>query len=141
MFTIPCVSVNLVPDILSAVNDDSKRRLTLSVRSIDEVDVLAVGGELDALTAPQLDEAINASFAKEPTALVVDLLDLEFLASAGMTVLLDGQKTANQLNSRFGVVADGPRTSRPMKLMGLDQELDVYPTLDAALTASNEPEL
>jgi len=123
------------------VNDDSERKLTLSVRSIDEVDVLAVRGELDALTAPQLDEAINASFAKEPTALVVDLLDLEFLASAGMTVLLDGQKTANQLKSRFGVVADGPRTSRPMKLMGLDQELDLYPTLDAALTASSGREL
>ena len=141
MFTIHCASVNSVPDILSAVNDDSKRKLTLSVRSIDEVDVLAVGGELDALTAPQLDEAINASFAKEPTALVVDLLGLEFLASAGMTVLLDGQKTANQLKSRFGVVADGPRTSRPMKLMGLDQELDLYPTLDAALTASSGREL
>ena len=123
------------------MNDDPERKLTLSVRSIDEVDVLAVGGELDALTAPQLDEAINASFAKEPTALVVDLLDLDFLASAGMTVLLDGQKTASQLKSRFGVVADGPRTSRPMKLMGLDQELDLYPTLDAALTASSGREL
>ena len=54
-----------------------------------------------------------------------------------MTALLDGHKTAIQLKSRFGVVADGPRTSRPMRLMGLDQELDLYPTLNAALTASN----
>jgi anti-sigma B factor antagonist len=118
-------------------DDDSKRGLTLSVRHIDEVDVLAVGGELDALTAPQLDEAIRASLMKEPTALVVDLLDLEFLASAGMTVLLDGQQIANQLKTHFSVVVDGPRTSRPMKLMGLDRELDLYPTLDAALATAS----
>ena len=98
-------------------------------------DAIAVRGELDALTAPQLDDAINASLAKEPIALVIDLLELSFLASAGMTVLLDGQRAASQLKKRFGVVADGPRTSRPMKLIGVDQVLSLYPTLEAALSS------
>ena len=121
--------------ILTAVADDLERGLTLSVRDIDGVTVLAVRGELDALTAPQLDDAINASLAKEPIALVIDLLELSFLASAGMTALLDGQRAASQLKKRFGVVADGPRTSRPMKLIGVDQVLSLYPTLEAALSS------
>lgn len=121
--------------ILTAVADDLERGLTLSVRDIDGVTVLAVRGELDALTAPQLDDAINASLAKEPIALVIDLLELSFLASAGMTVLLDRQRAASQLKKRFSVVADGPRTSRPMKLIGVDQVLSLYPTLEAALSS------
>jgi anti-sigma B factor antagonist len=119
------------------VDEHPQRGLVLAVRYIDGVAVLAARGELDALTAPRLDETIKASFAKEATAaVVVDLLGLEFLASAGMTVLLDGQRAACQRKIWFGVVADGPRTSRPMKLMGLDQELDLYSTLEAALDSA-----
>jgi anti-anti-sigma factor len=121
--------------ILSGVTDDQERGLALSIRCIGDIAVLAVRGELDAVTAPQLEEAIRTQFKEESTALVVDLMDLDFFASAGMTVLLDGQETATQLRKRFGVVADGPRTSRPMKLMGLDQVLALYPSLESALSA------
>jgi anti-sigma B factor antagonist len=41
--------------------------------------VLAVRGAVDAFTAPQLDEAINTSLEKSPTALVLNLSELEFL--------------------------------------------------------------
>jgi len=33
------------------------------------------------------------------------------------------------------VVADGPATSRPMKLIGLTDIIDLFATLDEALTA------
>jgi hypothetical protein len=37
---------------------------------------------------------------------------------------------------RFAVIADGPSTSRPMKLLGLDSVLSLYSTLDAALAGT-----
>jgi hypothetical protein len=37
----------------------------------------------------------------------------------------------------FGVVADEPSTARPITLMGLDQTLALYPTLDIALAATS----
>ncbi len=116
------------------MGDDLERGLVLSSRSVDGTRVLAVRGELDALTAPQLAEAVDAGLAEAPTALIVDLLEVEFLASAGMAVLLDGQRVATQLAKRFGVVADGPITNRPMVLMGLDQVISLYPNLNAALS-------
>jgi anti-sigma B factor antagonist len=36
---------------------------------------------------------------------------------------------------RFAVVADGPATSRPLKLVGVTDVVDLYPTLDEALNA------
>jgi hypothetical protein len=53
-----------------------------------------------------------------------------------MAILLEGQLTSSRLKKRFGVVADGPRASRPMKLIGLDQLVTMYPTLEAALSST-----
>jgi anti-sigma B factor antagonist len=118
------------------VGDEARPSLDLRIRSVDGVVVLAACGELDALTAPQLADAISTSLMDTQTAaVVVDLLDLQFLASACMTVLLDGHRTSSQLAKRFGVVADGPGTSRPMKIVGLDRVLTLHATLKAALSS------
>jgi anti-sigma B factor antagonist len=101
--------------------------------STGDVVVLAVRGELDALTAPQLSEAITNSLTAAPAALVVDFSELDFLASAGMTVLILGHELAGT-STRFAVVADGPSTRRPLGLMGLDSVFSLYPTLGAALS-------
>jgi len=34
---------------------------------------------------------------------------------------------------KFAVVADGPATSRPLKLVGIAEVVGLYPTLDEAL--------
>jgi anti-sigma B factor antagonist len=95
--------------------------------------VLAVSGEVDALTAPQLAEAIHTALATGPATLIVDLSRVKFFASAGMTVLVAARTEAGP-STRFGVVADGAATSRPIKLMGIDAVLPLYSTLDGALS-------
>jgi anti-sigma B factor antagonist len=99
---------------------------------VGRVAVLSVSGVIDMLTAPQLEEAISVSLTKTPSALIVDLTDVEFLASAGMGVLVGAH---DQLPSdvRFGVVADGPVTSRPLKLVGIADIVDLFQTRDEAL--------
>jgi anti-sigma B factor antagonist len=103
----------------------------IQATSIGETLVLEVFGDLDALTAPQLAEAIMANLADQPAALIVDLSKVDFLGSAGMTALIGGHEAAGSAQ-RFGVVADGP-TGRHMKIVGLDGILSTYPTLAAAL--------
>jgi anti-anti-sigma factor len=100
---------------------------------VDQTVVLTVSGEVDMLSAPQLAEAINTALATGPAGLVVDLSRVDFLASAGMTVLVTAQAEVAP-PTRFAVVANGPATSRPIKLMGLDNVLSLYSTLDSALT-------
>jgi hypothetical protein len=50
-----------------------------------------------------------------------------------MTVLVAARTEAGP-STRFGVVADGAATSRPIKLMGIDAVLPLYSTLDGALS-------
>jgi anti-anti-sigma factor len=99
---------------------------------VERAVVLAVWGDLDLATASKLSDAIEAAARKGPAALIVDLSRVDFLASVGMTVLIAAHRDIAPA-ARFGVVADGPSTSRPLKLIGMDTIVDVYRTLDEAL--------
>ncbi len=102
---------------------------------IDWLVVLSVNDEVDILTAPQLSRAICEALAKSATALIIDLTEVTFLASVGMSVLVAAQEAADAMAVRFAVVAEGATTSRPIRLLGIDAVLALYPTLDDALRA------
>jgi anti-sigma B factor antagonist len=112
----------------------------IQATSIGAAVVLKVHGDLDALSTPELAQAIRESLADERAALIVDLSELHFLGSAGMSMLIAGNEAVGSAQ-RFGVVADGPSTARPMKLLGLEGRLCSYPTLDAALADIDTPGL
>ena len=115
----------------------------ITVAAIDRVDcainaqwsgrtvVLSAVGVLDMLTAPRLEGAIAAAVAQNPSAIIVDLSEVEFLASAGMSVLVAGREQAEGAFG-FGVVADGPATSRPLRMVGLGDMIGLHPTLQEA---------
>lgn len=107
--------------------------MTTAATTQDGVTVLTVAGEVDLATAPALETALESVLAAKPEALVIDLTAVGFLASAGMATLVAAHQRAG--NTTVAVVADGPATSRQLKLTSLDQVFSLYTTLDAALTA------
>lgn len=68
---------------------------------------------------------------RRPSVLIIDLSAVEFLASHGMNVLVMVRRRI-AAEVRFAVVADGPVTSRPLKLIGLAEMINLCPTLDQA---------
>ncbi|WP_040808207.1 MULTISPECIES: STAS domain-containing protein [Nocardia] len=107
--------------------------MTTSVTERAEATVLTVAGDVDLATAPALENAVDAALAGTPAALVIDLTAVSFLASAGMAVLVGAHKRAG--DTRIAVVADGPATSRQLKVTSLDQVFALHPTLDEALAS------
>jgi anti-anti-sigma factor len=99
---------------------------------VEGLAVVAVSGSVDMLTAPGLTEAIDSALAKKPKGLIVDLLKVEFLGSAGISVLM---KTRDNLGESipFCVVADGPATHRPLTLLGINELMSVCRRLDDAV--------
>jgi anti-anti-sigma factor len=108
--------------------------LGLAVDVTEGVVVLHVSGEIDVVTAPAFERKLAESASVSGTsALVVDMLGVQFLSSAGLAVLM---RTADELErrSRFLIAADGPATARPMALVGLADALEIFPTVEAALS-------
>jgi anti-sigma B factor antagonist len=108
----------------------------IRTRWIRQTVVISVQMDLDMLGAPYLTTAIEQSLSIAPSALVVDLTKVEFLASAGIAALLAANDLAGT-DTKFAVVAAGRATSRPLQLLGLDDFLSLHPTLDDALRNLN----
>ncbi len=106
--------------------------MTTSVSVHDEATVLTVAGEVDLATAPALENAIEATLGGQPAALIIDLAQVTFLASAGMAALVGAHQRAGQ-STRIAVVADGPATSRQLKMTNLDQVFTLHSSLEQAL--------
>lgn len=101
----------------------------------DSLVVLSVRGEVDLVTAPQLLESIDTVLSQtQPPGLIVDLTDVPFLASMGMTALVDASRRIGDA-AAFAVVADGPVTARPLTMMGLDQDFVICTDVESAVAA------
>jgi anti-anti-sigma factor len=104
--------------------------VTIEVRHHDGAVILRVVGELDLLTSQPLHESITDVLRGRPEVLVVDLDRVTFLSSRAIAVLVE----ANRVESTtVRMVCDDRRLLRPLRLLGLDTEFDVYPTREAAL--------
>lgn len=98
----------------------------------NDILVVAISGDLDMLTAPDVMTAIRLAGHSGSAAVVVDLTGVTFLSAAGMNLLVDAHRETRSAR-RFVVVADGSATSRPLRLMGIDTLVTLYRTLDEAL--------
>jgi anti-anti-sigma factor len=112
----------------------AKDPITTSVSHDDGVAVLAVSGEIDLATIPAFEGAIAEALTQRPTALIVDLSAVDFLASAGLQALVATHEKVSG-TAGFAVVAVGPATSRPIELTGLDQILSLHSSLRDAKAA------
>ncbi|MFC8042495.1 STAS domain-containing protein [Nocardia sp. NPDC057353] len=106
--------------------------MTTTVSSRAGATVLSVAGEVDLATAPALENAIDAILGERPASLIIDLTEVSFLASAGMATLVAAHQRAGEATA-IAVVADGPATSRQLKMTSLDQVFSLYATLDEAV--------
>jgi anti-sigma B factor antagonist len=94
--------------------------------------VLSVSGTLDMLSAAALQNSIDTALHDHPAALIVDLTKVDFLASAGMSVLIAASDAA-ATEVRFLLVAHGPTTARPLELTGVTEIIEMYTALTEAL--------
>lgn len=110
--------------------DRTAWRAGFDVRHHGHAYVLAVTGEIDLNTAPQLRGALDAALRTEPAILIIDLTDVGFLGSTGLTALVIAHQDA--ATTQLRVVAN-PTAHRLMQITGLDTVLPLFPTLDHAL--------
>jgi anti-anti-sigma factor len=96
--------------------------------------VVEVAGSVDLLTAPGLAEQLTVALADgTPLVVVVDLRQVDFLAAAGLSVLVAADWHARQQHTTLRLVVATHAVRRVLSVTGLDQTLTVYPLLEPAL--------
>ncbi|GAB3582753.1 hypothetical protein GCM10027445_56490 [Amycolatopsis endophytica] len=82
--------------------------------------LVEVGGDVDLATAPRLAEAIEHRFRGAVTLLVLDLSEVTFLGTAGLTVLVETQQTAARRDVALRVTGTGAHpVERALRAAGM----------------------
>jgi len=82
--------------------------------------VMAVSGELDLSTAPQLSQSIAEVLDQQPEDLTLDLAELRFIDSSGLALLACTSKTLRVHNGTLHLVSPTPPVRRVLEIVGLD---------------------
>jgi anti-sigma B factor antagonist len=117
---------------------DSTRFGVTRRREADAV-VLEVSGAVDEVTAPSLATDLDVVLMSEPALLVIDLTAVEFMSSAAINLLIETQRLTAATATNVRVAADGTATSRPMRFIGIDRIIELYSTVDEALSGRQRP--
>ena len=78
---------------------------------------LLLEGRLDALTAPELQKKLIPLFDAH-SEIVLDFAELAYISSAGLRVLLLGQKAATSKRAAFTLVNVSPQVMEVFKMTG-----------------------
>jgi anti-sigma B factor antagonist len=94
--------------------------------------VIAVSGEIDVATAPQLRECLHSVIARGEATVVLDLLGVTFLDSTALGVLVGALKRCRELGGELHVVVADPRIVKIFEITGLTSVFTIADSLESA---------
>jgi anti-sigma B factor antagonist len=106
----------------------------VAVREEDGAIVIVIGGELDLASAPRLDEEVQTALSSEAETLILDLRELAFMDSTGLSVLVRAHQAAEDAGRRLIVVQGPAQVARLLSLTGVAERLTVVDSPEDALS-------
>ena len=107
--------------------------IALEVATSGGLAAVAVRGELDIRSAPELRAALTGVLDAGATKLVLDLAGVAFMDSSGLGVLVTAHRRLDALGSRLQVVGVQGPVGRLLTVTGLTRVFDVRDGAGAAL--------
>ncbi len=99
--------------------------LQVIVSSVDSKHEVRLLGELDMSTAPRLRDELTRLVAGGVTTVTVDLSDLAFIDSTGLTVLITGLKRFRQEGGDMMLRSPTPATRKVLEITGLTEVFSI----------------
>jgi anti-sigma B factor antagonist len=104
------------------------------MRTEGQATVVAVTGELDLASSPELEQRLEQFYAANSELLVIDLRGLEFMDSTGLSVIVSAQQKLIDAGRRLIIVRGPQQVQRLLDLTGVAERLELVDTPDEVLT-------
>lgn len=109
-----------------------------SVHLRDEIYVATLGGELDLANVNEIDRELERLALDGARRVIVDLLDVPFLESRTLGVLLRHARRLRVNGGELTLVTDDRRVLRVIEITGLMPHFRIVPSLTRAIDAEFE---
>jgi anti-sigma B factor antagonist len=100
--------------------------------------IAALSGELGIASAPALRGQLH-SLLRAASHLIIDLSAVQHADASGLAVLVGSRRRARLLGGSLRLAAPSPQAARVLSATGLNQHLDIFPTVRAAITGQPRP--
>ena len=100
--------------------------------------VVAVRGEIDLFTAPELKQKLTDAIEGGKSRIVVDLTDTTFLDSTALGVLIGAVKRLRSRDGALVIVNVDQNIAKTFEITGLDQIFTILSTRDDAIAALDD---
>ena len=97
--------------------------------------VLAVRGEIDLFTAPELKQVLAESIENGRVRIVIDLTETTFLDSTALGVLIGAVKRLRSRDGQLVIVNTDANIAKTFEITGLDQIFTIVGDRDSAVGA------
>jgi anti-sigma B factor antagonist len=113
--------------------------MEIAHKRFNRVDLLSLSGRLDAASSPQFKQQLDSLFDQGRYRIVLDLSKLEYIASPGLRVLIEGRKRARDLKltdlegGDVRIANLPPRIKEVFDLTGFTSLFEIYPDVTEAV--------
>ena len=101
--------------------------LNVETSHLEGTAVVILSGELDVATADSVEHALLDVERGEPERLLLDLRDLRFIDSTGLSLLINADRRGRKAGRQVTIVSGTGPPRRILQTVGLDSRLDVVP--------------
>ena len=104
-------------------------------KTVDDIRIIKVCGELDALVAPKLKERIAKQIELDINKFVIDFGDLVHINSLAMCILRGKLRVVRDLGGDIKLVGLNDHIRTIFEMIGLDELFDIYATEEEAIAS------
>ncbi len=94
-------------------------------------------GRIDVESAPALRDSLKQIADTSPTLIVVDLDNVDFIDSSGLSALVSGLKATRQAGGSICLSRPHPQALTALRLTLLDRVFPIFPSVEEALEQMN----
>lgn len=118
-----------------SLEDWYARTMEITEKTEDGVPVMAINGDIDLESSPQLREALKPKIAAKVPKLLLDFAAVNYIDSSGLATLIEYFQGAQAHGGKLGLASLSPRVKNVFEIVRLQEVFSIYPDMASAVAA------
>jgi anti-sigma B factor antagonist len=110
-----------------------QRAFTVQLQPRSDAALIAVSGELDIASAPELEQAFDQIRPESTKLVIVDLRELDFMDSTGLSIIVRAHQRLAESDCELTLIKGQPQVQRLLDLTGVADRLRLVAEPDELL--------
>ena len=109
--------------------------MQITERTEQNVPVVAITGDIDLETSPQLRDFLRPKSSAKTPSLLLDFSGVNYIDSSGLATLIEYFQAVQGFKGRLVLASLSPRVKNVFEIVRLEQIFSIHPDVPSALSA------